>query len=106
MTKYRIGDRVFWEGVDHATIVDIDEFTTAPPTYYLAYYKDDKLHKASVLETQICLKPTVKDIKSEARLVYRCCDDDRIFSYRGEYYVLNNYNELLLLDGDGSIIDE
>lgn len=106
MAKYRIGDRVYWEGASYATIVDIDELTAPTPTYYLAYYIGDQLYKASVLEPQITLKPTIRDIKQEGRLIRHCVNYDKIFFYRGEYYVLNNHDQLVLLDGDGSVIDE
>lgn len=106
MAKYRIGGRVYWEGASYATIVDIDELTAPTPTYYLAYYIGDQLHKTSVLEPQINLKPTVKEVKLEGGLVRHCDAEDRIYFYRGKYYVLNGYDQLFLLAGDGSIIDE
>lgn len=106
MAKYRIGDRVYWEGANYATIVDIDEVITPTPTYYLAYYVDGQLRKASVLEPQISFRPTINEVKAEGRLVRRCFDDDWIFFYRGEYYVINSYDHLVLLDGEGNVIDE
>ena len=106
MAKYRIGDRVYWEGVSYATIVDIDEVTAPTPTYYLVYYIGDQLYKTSVLEPQINLKPTTKDVKLEGRLVRRCDAKDWIFFYRGEYYVLNGHDQLSPLARGGSIIHE
>lgn len=106
MAKYRIGDRVHWEGINYATIVDIDEVTAPTPTYYLAYYIGDQLYKTSVLEPQINLKPTAKDVKLEGKLVCHCDAGDRIFFYRGEYYVLNGHDQLLSLARGGSIIHE